>query len=132
MAANKFIPIWLTCTVIVLHTANILMFALTLISYLSYSEYGIYLQFFLGCYQLAAAAIATFAYSKWKVQYVWKFLTAYWLLVLGWILFTILYCNISFIGLNLPVEVTLCVLPMLIAGYFVYITYRIYKSFRVQ
>jgi hypothetical protein len=132
MAANKFIHIWLTCTVTVLNTVNILMFALTLFTYLGGMGNGLNYQFFLGCYQLAAAAIATFAYSKWKVQPVWKFLTAYWLLVLGWILFTILYCNISFIGLNLPVEVTLCVLPMLIAGYFVYITYRIYKSFRVQ
>lgn len=138
MAANPFIPIWLHRTVTVAHFINCFIVAATLIGYAIEDGGGIGIQFFLGCYQLAVAVLATFAYWKWKIPQPYKLLKRYWAFVLAWIVSAAaLGVAISTMGhieadsLIRPYGIAIIIiLPMLIAIYFVYVTYRIYSDFK--
>lgn len=132
MAANPFIPTWLHRTVTVAHFINCFIVAATLIAYASeaFGGTGIFIQLFLGCYQLAVVAVATFAYWKWKVPAIWKLLKIYWLLILVWLVCACIAGSVIN-SIDQPMLITTFVLlPMLIAIYFAYVTYRIYSDFR--
>ncbi|MFP9099681.1 hypothetical protein ACLI09_11560 [Flavobacterium sp. RHBU_24] len=138
MATNRFIPTWLHRTVTIAHYVNCLFVAATFIGYAIVDGGGIGIQFFLGCYQLGVAAVATYAYYKWKIPRPYRLLKRYWAFVLVWI--------VAAAALGIAINATdyietsslikpygiaiIIILPMLIASYFVYVTYRIYSDFK--
>jgi hypothetical protein len=140
MAANPYIPTWLHRTVTVAHFVNCFIVAAALIAYAiaQLSGIGTVIQLFLGCYQLAIALLATLAYWKWKIPRICRLLKIYWVLILAWLVCAgILALVTNYIYtieggsiLNPAIIVELFVLPMLIAIYFVYVTYRIYSDFK--
>ena len=137
MATHPFIPVWLHRTVKIAHLVNYIAVAITVIAYAVEKFGGIGIQFFLGCYQLGLAALATFAYYKWKIPAIRKLLKTYWAVVIAWTLFVGLLAlvinwvhTIKVDSIIMPVLiVVVAVVPMVIALYFVYITYRIYNDF---
>ena|GEM_PF-3372266 len=137
MAANTFIPTWLHRTVTVAHFLNCFIVAATFIGYAIVDGGGIGIQFFLGCYQLAVAVVATYAYWRWKTPQPYRLLKRYWAFVLVWIVcatamalavnttgYVEVGSSIRLVAIGIGI-----ILPMLIAIYFVYVTYRIYSDF---
>ncbi|MFL9845263.1 hypothetical protein [Flavobacterium rhizosphaerae] len=140
MTANPFVSTLLHRTVTVAHFVNFFSVAATLIAYAiaQLSGIGIIIQFFLGCYQLVVAVLASFAYWKWKTPTVCKLLKIYWLLILAWLTCAGIYWIVNefkdvefdWIIIRVAIIVELIVLPMLIAIYFVYVTHRMYSDFK--
>lgn len=138
MANNTFIPQWLNLTVKVSHLINCIAVVITLAAYLAVDGGGIAMQFLLGCYQLAIAALATLAYWKWKIPTIWKLLKLYWIVLLAWVVCVGIIAMaahlVKTVGPDslvwLAMIVVMTVLPLLIACYFVYVTYCIYNTFK--
>lgn len=138
MAANPFIPTWLHRTVTVAHFINCLFVMATIIGYAIVEGGGIGIQFFLGCYQLAVAVVATYAYWKWKIPQPYKLLKRYWAFVLAWTLIAaalaVAITTTGYIDADSLIKpygiVIIIILPMLISIYFMYVTYRIYSDFK--
>jgi len=97
------------------------------------------MQFFLGCYQLSIAALATLAYWKWKIPNIWKLLKTYWILILTWVVCVGILAMAAHLvktadidsPIRLAMIVIMTIIPMLIACYSVYVTYRIYNDFKM-
>ena len=138
MAANIFIPTWLHHTVTVTHFVNCFIVAATLVAYAVVDGGGIGIQFFLGCYQLAVAVVATYAYWKWKIPQPYKLLKRYWAFVLAWIVsaaaMALAVNTTGYIEVGSSIRLAAIsigvILPMLISIYFVFVSHRIYNSFK--
>ncbi len=112
-----------------LHYINCFFYLITIIPYLTiyYAMVGMYVQFILGFVQIIIAIILLF-YTKKYNKNIKEHILYYWSSVLV-ILFIILALSKSNnIGNDIIQIAFIIIIPMLIASYFVYITYLIQKQ----
>ena len=112
-----------------LHYINLIFYTITIILYATiyFVIYGLYAQFFLGIIQVIIAFTLLF-YKKNFNEIIKKHFLNYWILVLV-TLVAIAALSIKSNFSNSFIYITiLFIIPMLIATYFVYITYLIQKQ----
>ncbi len=113
----------------VLHYINCSFYALAVIPYITIYcvMYGMYAQFLLGVYQVILALVLFTFFKKFNNE-IKKHLRNYGILTLG-ILSLIFLISKTYQSGNDPILVVFVfIIPMLIASYFVYITYLIQKK----
>ncbi len=113
----------------ILHCANCCFYILTIIPYITiyFVMYGMYAQFLLGVIQLILALILLFSLKKFNLD-IRKHMKRYWMSVLGILSFIWVISKSSGIKDDVIQVLFVFVIPMIIASYFVYITYLIQKQ----
>ena len=106
----------------ILHKINFFALAITLALYLTVFL-GMYAQIILGPLQLLLALIVSFKYYKNLNKTLKNYLLAYW--ITAAISLIIAYLSWTHSTANDYIIITVFVIPMLIACYFVYVTYKI-------
>ena len=116
----------------IIHITNTVAVIITILYYGSEVINGLIEQFFLGVLQILLALIMNFKYGNNKHSEFKKLLKYYWSFVfIAFLNIALLFCiernDVKTYGI-----ITICVIPMLIACYFVYVTscinYKINKS----
>lgn len=110
----------------ILHYINFAAVAITLLLYASMGFNGFYAQFILGCFQLLFALILTLAFKKFDSRQTVK-LFYYWIGVIIWF---VLALSLDSLRSTYFEPVIIIAIPMCIAAYFVYVTYRIHSDFK--
>ncbi len=106
----------------ILHQINTFTLTITLVLYLTVFL-GMYAQIILGPLQLIIALIISFKYYKRLIPKLKKGILTYWTLAI--VSLIIAYFSWTYYQANDFIIVTVFVIPMLIACYFTYLTFKI-------
>ena len=112
-----------------LHYINCFFYLLTLMPYLTviYAFIGMYAQFILGIAQILLAILVLFHKKKLN-RIIKKHISNYWIATLTNLLVILILFKTNFTNNETITILFLFIIPMLIASYFVYITYLIQKK----
>jgi len=115
-----------------IHFINVAAVTVTIVFYCYEPIYGLITQAFLGGFQILLALITAFKYENEKYVEFKKLIKRYWTLILIAILNATLLFFSTLIGYTSKtyVIITFCIIPMLIACYFVYVTYTVNKNYK--
>ena len=112
-----------------LHYINCFFYLITITPYITiyYFFLGMYAQFMLGIVQILIAIIISF-YIKRLRNTSKKHISNYWVLTLINLLIILIFYKTNIMSNSICQIVFVFVTPMLIASYFIYITYIIHKQ----
>lgn len=113
----------------ILHYINCLFYLITIVPYITiqYAFFGMYAQFILGIAQIVIAIIISLYFKK-HSRINKKHISNYWIAALTNLLAILILFKTNFTNNETITILFLFIIPMLIASYFVYITYSIQKK----